>query len=310
MILDILLAVIAFAAMWVGSGYSVSGVQKISDYTKISSFLVSFFVLGFFTSISELSVAVFSVLDSTPQVSVGNLIGASSILTLLVIPLLSLIDKSVRFEENSSSVNLPFAYFVISLPVFLILDKRLTLLDGFIIVVALALLFITTSLKKPLLEKIEDFVEFKKVNIFKELSKVLLGVALIVVSSKYIVDTTVLYANMFNAPPFLIGLLLISIGTNLPELSIFVRATLGHKKGIALGDYIGSAVMNTGVFAFLIFFNYNPIILGEAVKYNLFLLPFGSILLLLFIKDRRLPTYESLTLLFLYVVFVIYELFG
>lgn len=310
MILDFILFVLAFFAMWVGSGFSVRGVEKISENTKISSFLVSFFILGFFTSVSELSVAFFSVLDNTPQVSVGNIIGASSILTLLVIPLLSLVDKTVRFEENSTSVNLPLAYFVISLPVFLILDRQLLIFDAFVIIVALVILVINTSIKKPILEKIEDFLEFHNVNIIKELSKILLGVSLIITASKYIVDTSVLYANSFSIPPFLIGLLVISIGTNLPELSIFLRATAGHKKGIALGDYVGSAVMNTAVFAFLIIFNYDPIYLGEAVKYNLFLLPLGSILLLLFIKDRRLPTIESITLLFLYVIFVIYELFG
>jgi len=240
----------------------------------------------------------------------GNLIGGSAVITLFIIPLLALTNREVRFDESSKVINLPLAYLIISLPVFLVIDKTLSLVDSIIIFLSMGLLLFTISTKKGLLEKIEGVFEHPNVNVWLESFKAIVGVLLIIVSCKYIVDSSVKYAEMFSIPPFLLGLVFISIGTNLPELTLFIRSTLDHTKYIALGDYIGSSVVNSIIFAFLIIFNKGPIHLENGIKYNLFLLPIGSILLLIFAKDRRLKKYESLILLLLYGTFVLYELLG
>lgn len=309
MFLDFILLTISFIALWVGAGYSVLSVEKISLSSKISSFIISFFILGFFTSLSEISVAVFSVINKTPQVSVGNLIGASTILTLLVIPSLFFIDKKLKFEKNSKSINLPISYFLISLPVFLIFDKVLNYTDAILIISLFIILLLTTSYNKPFGKNIVSFLHIKKVEFLKEISKIFLGVSLIILSSNYIVDASIELAKLYNVPPFFIGLFIISIGTNLPELSILFRSFFMRKKAVALGDYIGSSVVNSVTLAFLILINPNPIVFDNEIKLNLFLLPLGSILLLIFIKDRKINKFESFSLLFLFIIFIAYEFY-
>ncbi len=305
--LDLIFLVIAFVVLWIGAGISISGIDKISKIVKIPSFLVSFFALGFLTSISEISVAYFSLIDKTPGISVGNLVGGSAVLTLLIIPLLAVLNKGIKIDDRTGPISFPLAYLVISLPVILMLDKTIGRGDAMIMIFAFGFLAFTISARNTLLDKIENALMHPNVNVFKESTKIIIGVALIILSCKYIVDTTVFYANKLAISPFIVGLLLISLGTNLPELTVLIRSTLSKKKNIALGDYVGSAALNTCTLGFLALFNNAPINLGGGVKYNLFLLPIGAVLFLLFTKNKNLERKEGYVLLSLYTLFVVLE---
>ena len=90
----------AFIGIWVGAGMAITSVEKMAQKLRLSSFLVSFLVLGFFTSISEVSVGVNAVLSGDPGIFVGNLIGASIVLFLMVIPLLAITGKPITINKE------------------------------------------------------------------------------------------------------------------------------------------------------------------------------------------------------------------
>jgi cation:H+ antiporter len=305
---DLFLLLLAFAVLWIGSGLSVSGVEKLSKRVRIPSFLVSFFALGVLTSVSEISVAYFSIVDNAPGISVGNLIGGSAVLTLFVVPLLAILNNGINFGERKEPINFPLAYLVISLPVLLIIDKALSYFDAFLLIFAYNYLVITISVKNTLLDKIENVLNHGTVNVLKETAKILVGVTFIVISCKYVVDTTVIYAGKLGISPFLVGLVLVSIGTNLPELTILIRSTMAKQKTIALGDYVGSAALNSFVLGFLTLFNKGPIVINGGVKFNLLLLPIGALVFLMMTRNRTLDRREGFLLASLYVLFVFLEL--
>ncbi len=307
MLMDMSLMLISFITLWTGAGISITSVERISRKVNISSFIVSFFALGVLTSLSEISVAFFALVDKTPEISVGNLIGGSAILILLIIPLLAVLNKTVTFNEKAGLINFPLSFLVISLPVFFVLDKRLTTMEAFFLLLSFAFLAFTISTKNTLVGRIESAIAKHNVSTYKELLKIVLGVLLIVLSSKFIVDTTILYASKYSLSPFILGLVLLSLGTNLPELSILARSTVLKKKNVALGDYLGSATINSLILGFLTLGNGANINLTSGIKYNLLLLPLGAGLLLYFIRNTKLERKEGLMLLFMYVLFVVLE---
>ena len=107
---------------------------------------------------------------------------------------------------------------------------------------------------------------------FFDLLKVILGITLVYVSSQYIVNQTLVYAQELHFEVFYLSLLVLSIGTNLPELSLAVRAIISGKKDIAFGDYLGSASANTLLFGIFTLIND-----GEVLTSNSFLFTFGTI---------------------------------
>ena len=66
---------LSFFVVWWGAGLIIDAVGRISRKINLSSFAVSFFVLGLMTSIPELSVGINSVINRDPEIFVGNLLG-------------------------------------------------------------------------------------------------------------------------------------------------------------------------------------------------------------------------------------------
>lgn len=309
---QVLILLVSIFVMWFGAGVSILAIDRLSGRLKISSFLVSFFLLGLLTSISELSVTTFSVLDGFPTIAVGNLIGASSVIMLFIVPLFAIISGQVGIKRSKESINFTLAAIIIALPAFLVLDKSLSILDGVIIAFAFIIFLLTIRNSRSTLEILEDIIFQEKINFVLELLKILLGAALIVISSKFVVDSLIFVAQSFNIAPFIIGLLILSIGTNVPELTILIKSVVLKKKTIALGDYIGSSVINTLIFLYAIFLNsvvsdFDVISLNRGISFNLLLLPLGSFLLVYFSRNDKLERKEGIVMLILYILFIVTE---
>ncbi|GAB4027863.1 MAG: hypothetical protein Fur0011_6840 [Candidatus Microgenomates bacterium] len=165
------------------------------------------------------------------------------------------------------------------------------------------------SQKESLYEKIiERFTASKKSSQYR-LLKIVIGLALVLLASGYMVNIAEFFASTFNWSPFVVGLIIIALGTNIPELSLVVRAAVSHKSEIALADYIGSAAANSliiGVFALVAKGN---ILLPNHAFVRMIILICALVLFYIFIRsEKKLTNKESFLLLFLYVIFVIIEI--
>lgn len=156
MLTHILIYVLSFAGIWIGSGLAIKSVERLSKSLKMSSFAISFLLLGLFTSISELSVGVNSILANDPEIYVGNLIGASIVLIMLIIPLLAIVGNSIRITPEFQGFNLIASLVVIALPVVLALDGRIGKTDGIIALALFGFLLISVQSKKGLIDKLKN----------------------------------------------------------------------------------------------------------------------------------------------------------
>lgn len=241
------------AIIWFFAGLLIGAVDRIAKRFHRNDFTVAFFVLGFLTSISEMSVAVNSGLDGVPQVSVGNLIGASFVLLLFIVPILSIVGNGVELRNTLSRRNLLCALALVILPALLIVDGDATRQEGLILLVAYAtLLYLIRSDRSPLKDvaEVEEKLLDRKKTVWDAM-KIVVGAALIFLAGHFLVGETVFFANLLSVPSSLIGLILLSVGTNIPEIAIGFRAVLKKHKDVALGDYLGSAVANVPIFGLL-----------------------------------------------------------
>ena len=313
MLLNTAILVLSFSVMWFGSGLSILAVDRLSKKLKLSSFLVSFFILGGLTSLSELSIGVFSVINNTPEFSIGNLIGASAVLLLFIIPLFAIISNGIEIKKSKEAINLTLSIALVSLPIFLLLDRSFSIFDGMIIVFAFIALMFTVKNKRTIFEVIEDKVIHDKMNIFIEIAKILFGAGLIIGASHFLINSLGEITSAFNIAPFFVGLLILSFGTNVPEMTILFKSILLKKESIGFGDYVGSAVMNTLVVSVVSFLhsavNGSDVInISKGLGYNILLLPLGALLFILFTRKERLERKHGIVMLLLYVLFIISEI--
>ena len=308
-IVQLIIYFLSFAAIWYGAGIIVSGVDHLAQKLKLSSFAMSFFILGMLTSIPEISVGISSIVDGEPEIFVGNLIGGVVILYLLGIPILAILGNGITLDHKLTVKNLIFSLLVVSAPTFLIIDGKITAYGGIFLILLYLALFYFIEKGKGLMEKVKDNIFHHNNHFMKDVSFILLGITVIFLSSKYIVDMTIYFSEIINISPFIISLLLLALGTNLPELSLAVRAIHQGKKQVALGDYVGSAAANTLIFGVMTILNGKDIYVSDNFLTTFLFIVIGLGLFFLFFRSKHdISRKEGLILLCVYLLFVFFEI--
>lgn len=313
--LNIFLMIASLGLIWLGSGLVVSSIDKLSHRLHKSPFLVSFFLLGLLTSITEIAVAVNSHLDGLPEISAGNLLGGIIVLFLLVMPLLGFFGNGIKLNHDVNPKNLLLCIVFLLSPFVFFVDMTLSTPEALIMVVLYfcSAYYLYNSRPKKSREADEQLAV--KVNPRRLATSVLIflqiviGIVIIVIASDYLLKAIMFVAEEYHVNPFLISLVGLSIGTNFPELSLAIRALVRGKKNIAFGNYLGSASFNPLILAILAIVNKEIYINFNFMRVFTFAVV-GLIIFYIFAKSKKtLSRSESLLLLMVYILFVVSENF-
>jgi cation:H+ antiporter len=307
MIISLTLFIGSFILLWIGSGIALTAVTKISHSLRISSFFVSFIILGLFTSLSEIMVGINSIIGKQPEVLVGNLIGSSVVVFLLIIPLLAVVGNGIKLNHFFSLGSLLTAAAVVGLPALLTLDNQFSRLDAFLCIALFGYFIYIQERHNGYLESLASN-HFSHATIYRNLVKIVFAILLIFAASSVLVSQTTVIGEALGVTPFILSLLVIALGTNIPELSIAIRAILANQKAIAFGNYVGSASINTLIVGSLTLAN-GASIRSQTSNLSIFLFTLGLITFIYFAKSQRhISRLEGLGLLAFYALFVIFEI--
>lgn len=310
MIVQLFFYIFSFLLIWFAAGLTVTSVDRLAHKLNLSSFAISFFLLGILTSIPELSVGINSIVDKKPEIFVGNLIGGVVVIFLLIIPILAVFGGGVKLTHQMEKHNLILALLVIITPTVFTLDGRISSAEGFYSILLYGVLVYVIEKRKGLLDRIKDSLKYNKNHVANDLAKIMVGVILIFIASKYVVDTTIYFSNLFQISSFLISLIIVSIGTNLPELSLVVRSLLLGKKEVALGDFLGSASANSALFGALVLVSGGNTIVPSHFLQTFVFVAGGLLLFYIFSRSKQdISREEGLILLLVYVMFLVFEIF-
>lgn len=295
--------------LWWGTGLVVGAVSSLSKSLNISTFTISFFILGLMTSLPELSIGATAVSRGESPIAIGNLIGATLVIFLLIIPLLGVLGHSVALPKTLHRPQLALALSTILAPALLIADRSIHAWEGFLLVALYIVLFIALSRRESLYEKILERISGANERSKHRFLKIVVGLGAILVASTYMVNSAEFFAYTFNWSPFVVGLVIVALGTNIPELSLVLRSVISGKSDIALADYIGSAAANSlliGVFAII---TQGGIQLPNQALVRIIILVSTLVLFYIFIRsEKKLTQKESFILLLIYVIFVVIEI--
>ncbi len=306
--IHLLFYICSLLCIWFGAGLIVRGVDNFSSQLKVSSFTVSFFMLGILTSIPELSLGLNAIAINDPEIFVGNLLGGVIVIFLLIIPLFAILGGGVKISKQLDKRNLLFALLTIASPIFFLADKKLTNVDGVFMLILYLLLMIFIQKKKGLLDTLGS-TNKPKINYVDSFARIIIGVIIVYFTSKFLVDRTVYFSNLFEVSPFLISLIGLSLGTNIPELSLAIRSVLTGKKDIALGDYVGSASANTLLFGFFSILNPGVIHINGNFYITVVFILISVFMFYFFSRSRNdISRKEGFLLLALYLFFLLTEL--
>lgn len=275
---------------------------------KLNPFFLGFVVLGFVTSLPEISIAIFSS-NKDPSLSMSNLIGATVILLTLLIGGGLLKFGDYEFKRRFSETDVRAGLLLISFIIISLLDRRISVFEGVILIV-LYIIYVLHLSHKLNRRKI-NLNGLAKKSFFRNFF-VGLGSALILVTAAYfIVQGAIALANNLGISVSLIGIFVLAFGTNLPEITILLtsKPTLSEKS-FAIGNFFGSAVINTGIVGMLAIFsggfeitNFSAFIPGIVILlFTLVLFAYFSW------TGKKLSRNEGYLLIAVYVALVISEI--
>jgi len=307
--LHIFYFLVGLAVMWIASGLVVRGITKFSKDVRVSAFAASFLILGVLTSLTEISVGLNSVLDKRPSIFVGNLVGGSFVIMMLIIPVLAIFTGGITLRHRLDQKKLLFFLLLLSAPGFLILDGFVSTSDAMLLILLYVVFFRLFQGDEKILDHIKQGTQKRNPAALRDILQVLLGAVLIYAAGKILVDQTVFTAQLLGVPALLVSLLVLSIGTNMPELMIAVRSIRARHTEIAFGDFVGSAATNTLLFAIFTLIHGSFSIETQGFTPLFFVITAGYVAFFIFarIKNRISPM-EALVLILIYSVFVLFQI--
>ncbi len=244
------LAVILGLAILVWSADTfIDGATSLAVRFNMPSFLIGVIILGIGTSAPELVVSALAALAGSPDIALGNAYGSNIINITLVLGITALISPII-IRSDVIRYDLMLLIMATALAAIQLADGSLSFADGVVLVVTLAAvlmiqIFLGLRGNKDKVELPEELVAKQKVNVLKSFATLILGLSLLIASSRAIVWGAVELATLWGMSELLIGLTIVAIGTSLPELVASVAAARRGEHDMALGNVIGSNLFNT-----------------------------------------------------------------
>ena len=246
--LQLLLLLVGFVALVWSADKFLSGAASTAVNFGIPKIIIGLTIVSLGTSAPEIIVATFAAIEGNHLLAVGNAIGSNIANIGLVLGVTAIITP-LAFSRNVRRKELPWLIGATLLTLALLSDRDLSMPDGLILLFGLAIILwqLLVSSRNadpendPLQEELNDIpVMSNGISLFW----LVVGLAILLVSAQILVYTAVNIAQMFGVSELIIGLTVIAIGTSLPELAATVGAALKGHPEIAIGNVVGSNILN------------------------------------------------------------------
>ncbi len=191
----------------------------------------------------------------------------------------------------------------------MILDGLGSNSEAILLILLYAVFFNLFQNDEKILDHIKRGAQKQNPAALRDIGQVILGAALIYAAGKILVDQTVFITQILGVPALLISLLLLSVGTNIPELMIAVRSIRAKHTEIAFGDFVGSAATNTLLFAIFTLIHGPFAIETKGFVPLFFAITVGYVVFFIFARVKnRISPMEALSLILIYLVFVLFQI--
>ena len=245
-----LILIISLVGIVFGADLLVAGAVSVARRYKVSDFVIGAAIVGIGTSMPELVVSFFGALKGNADVAIGNVVG-SNIFNVLGILGMTAICYPIAIDKKNMTFEIPFCIGVSVLVTLLALNffngtpATISRVDGLILIL-LFFGYMYYSFVRDKKNAQQAPVEANEpiLSLWKSILKVVGGLALLIVSCDFFVDSAVSIAKSWGVSDAIISLTLIACGTSLPELAASVVAAFKKNTQLALGNIVGSNIFN------------------------------------------------------------------
>ena len=255
-IIDVVSVVAGLIILCIGGYAIVSGGVSLARKLRISSMIIGLTVVAYGTSTPELAAAILAAFNSHTELILGNIIG-SNISNVGIVIGVSAIFTPLLMSKVTINKWIPIMIGVSLLVIGMSYDGEISQVDGLILIAGLigfTIYTIKTVNKQRVTESThtdneqvegELFLSRYKIETYpKALGLVGTGIVLLFVGGHFTVDSAVAIAESIGLSQLVIGVIIVGIGTSLPELITSVIAIAKKQTDIGIGNIVGSNIYN------------------------------------------------------------------
>jgi cation:H+ antiporter len=312
-----LLLLAGLVLLVIGAEFLVKGSSRLAAMLRIPPLIIGLTVVAYGTSMPEMTVSVMSALSPEgADIAIGNVVGSNICNVLLILGLSSLIAPLAVSKQMIRS-DVPIMIGVSLLLLMFSLDGQLGKVDSLILLIGgitytLSLIYQSSKQKVEQDEFTEEYGTAEPATPLawlRNAAYIIGGLVLLVLGSRWLVDSAITIAEYFNVSKLIVGLTIVAVGTSLPELFTSVIASMRGETEIAVGNVLGSNIFNI-----LVVLGVSGLIAPSGINVSQEVSNFDAPVMIavafaclpIFYSGKRIERWEGLLFLFYYVAYTAY----
>ncbi len=246
--MDFILFVVAMGVLIWGADVLINQSERIALQFNIPEFIIGATLIALGTSLPEMAASITASYNGRSQIAIANVIGSNILNITLVLATVFIIAKKINpnrdfFAKDSTWALMPVLVFIL-----MILDGVISRFDAILLLLLMGayLMFLLQDAKSLLADEV-DIDEKEAFSWAKIVPMLFLGLILVIIGAHFTIESASSIAKSFGVSEWVIGIIMVSLGTSLPELTVSITAALKGKVDMAIGNIIGSNMANTTV---------------------------------------------------------------
>lgn len=297
-----------------GAELLVRGASKLAARAGISPLIIGLTVVAFGTSAPELAISLQSGFSGEADLLLGNVIGSNIFNVLLVLGISAMVTPLI-VSQKLVRLEIPLMIGTSILLYLFAVDGAISRMEGIVLfgILVIYILYLIyqskTDKEKPQPEFVEEYGKTPQRHWLWHASFVALGLVLLVVGARWLVESAIIFAEYLGISSLVIGLTIVAAGTSLPEVATSIMASIKGERDIAVGNIVGSNLFNI-----MSILGLTAIILPEDIPVSAGILGFDLPVMIavsvaclpIFFTGNKIDRWEGLLFFGYYLVFTIY----
>lgn len=317
-LLPLFLLIVGFVALILGANWLVNGATSIGVKAKLSPLIIGLTIVAFGTSLPEMIVNVFSCIKGSPGLAIGNIIGSNTMNILLILGVSSMIYPidvsriSIRRDIPAGFIA-TFAITLMANDFFRGTSATINWVEGIVLLgMGAGYLWLTFKKGSETLETSENSETQQELPWGKTIFQLVIGIIGLYLGGELVSNNAQKLALSWGMSESTVGLTVVATATSLPELITSIVAALKKNSSIAIGNVLGSNILNIfvvlGVSSLI-----TPLPFNTMMNHQLMILFCANAIMLVTVftgKGRKISRFEGLILTLGYVAFMLFSLYN
>ncbi|MFA5127046.1 MAG: sodium:calcium antiporter [Patescibacteria group bacterium] len=243
MLQNLLILAVALFFVIKGAVLATKYAARLAKNFQLSKYVVGFIVVAIISILPETFIAINASLSGLPAFGLGTLFGSNvADLTLVFAIIIWLSGRNIKIESRILKNNIIYPFLFI-IPLVLGFDGHYSRLEGATLIIA-GIIFYYFAFKNShqKTEKVKDAD-----HPYKNSLLLIFSMAILLVGSHFTVISATDLAQNLGVTPILIGMLIVGIGTTMPEMLFSLQAVRRHNDSLAVGDILGTVLADATV---------------------------------------------------------------